>query len=611
MRALIFLFALMTLPMVHAAPVSDARFEALASMPRWQALMHVNHGATWRGVGESYVDDPDFFLADDGVHDPAAELRSSWRALREPRSAARCDFPARYRFLSENLGWQEAEPLAHCSEYLEWRAKMPIGQLVLVFPAAYLNSPSSMFGHTLLRLDESPQPESVWLSRAINFGAQTGGDENSFFYIWRGLAGGYPGRFSVVSYVKKIREYAFVENRDLWEYALNLKPDELDWLVRHLWELRDTNFDYYFFDENCSFRLLELIKVGRPDAPLLQDYRFAELPANTVRALYDADLVTERRYRPSKAGRLEHHASRLNDDELALAKTLMRDPQRAESARFRAQDPTRRHLVAKVAYQALRLKNRKGPRNDAAAGASLALLRLVQRNPAPPEQPMPAPAAPETGHDTEMVSVGGGRRGSANFAEFGYRLTYHDILDPVTGFPPGAGIEGLDIRLRYTDTDGLDLETLDLVNIRSLAPRGAFVKPISWFVHAGLEQTPVRDDRSLGLFLQGGPGVSWQAGDLMPYAFTVGRAETVSGEDPSVALGGGGEIGAVYAAPDLQLGASARLLYFDQGFYRQRTRISANLPVSTNNAVRAACERDTWRDQDETECQLELRHYFN
>lgn len=39
----------------------------------------------------------------------------------------------------------------------------------------------------------------------------------------------YPGRFSVVPYVKKIREYAHLENRDMWEYALDLDRDELGW----------------------------------------------------------------------------------------------------------------------------------------------------------------------------------------------------------------------------------------------------------------------------------------------------------------------------------------------------------------------------------------------
>src|SRR5699024_9065802 len=100
---------------------------------------------------------------------------------------------------------------------LKWRSHMPIGQLVLVFPAAYLNSPSSMFGHTLLRLDASSDPDSVWLSQAISFGAQVGKHDNSAQYVWRGVITGYPGQFTVEPYVDKIQQYSHMENRNIWE----------------------------------------------------------------------------------------------------------------------------------------------------------------------------------------------------------------------------------------------------------------------------------------------------------------------------------------------------------------------------------------------------------
>jgi hypothetical protein len=574
--------------------------------------MHVNPGATLRGIGDSYVDDADFFLAKDGKTDAAAELRASWQALAPEASPARCRFPARYRFLAERLGWQERAPLAHCAEYLAWREQMPIGQLVLVFPAAYLNSPSSMFGHTLLRLDESAEPEAVWLSRAINFGAQAGGADNSLFYIWRGLAGGYPGQFSVTSYVEKIRDYAFVENRDMWEYTLALDSDEIDWVVRHLWELRGINFDYYFFDENCSFRLLELIKVARPETPLMDELRFAELPVNTVRALYRADLVAERRYRPSKAGELEALAARLDHDERALAVALRDDPSQVDTPRFATYPPRRRHLIAQVAYRALRLQNREGERDPEVARKSLALLRVVQRNPAPPDIPTTPPKPPESGHGTQMANIGIGRRDSADFIQWGYRLTYHDLFDPMAGFLPGAAIEGLDLQLRLDEVDGLTLESLDLVNIRSLAPRSAFIKPISWFVHAGLEQAPVAGSaRSLGGFIQGGPGASWRLGDLYPYVFAVGRLESVSGEEPGAAIGGGAEVGLAYQAEAVQWGLHARWLEYSAHFSRLRTGITLDLPLSPENAVRSECGHDAWRSEATTGCSVSFRHFFD
>ncbi|HEX6590591.1 MAG TPA: DUF4105 domain-containing protein, partial [Moraxellaceae bacterium] len=246
------------------AQAQSQDWKTLANDREWQALLHVNRGATAHDRGESYVDDAKFFLASNGKENPQAELEANAAALQPAGSPQRCRFPARYFFLADRLGWKEDAPLAHCTEYLEWRSQIPSARAVLVFPASYLNSPSSMFGHTLLRLDASQAPDNVWNSWAVNFGALTMGKDNSILYIWRGLAGGYPGHFSIVPYVSKIQEYSNLENRDIWEYSLKLDKAEMARMINHLWELRDINFDYYFFDENCSFRLLELLEVAKP-----------------------------------------------------------------------------------------------------------------------------------------------------------------------------------------------------------------------------------------------------------------------------------------------------------------------------------------------------------
>lgn len=598
------------LAMAAPAPPDPATVARLAATPRWHALLHINPGATLRGVGESYVDDPAFFLAPNGADDPAAELRATWIALAPAGSKARCRYPARYKFLAEALHWQTPHPLAHCSDYQAWRARMPIGQLVLVFPAAYLNSPSSMFGHTLLRLDESRNPESVYLSRSINFAAHTQGADNSALYVWHGLAGGYPGRFSVVSYVEKIHEYGFIENRDIWEYPLNLDHDELDWLVRHLWELRGVNFDYYFLDENCSFRLLELIKVARPRAPVLEGQRLAELPVNTVRQLYAADMVRGRRYRPSKANMLKHWVDQLQPDEQTLAQSLTGDPAQLDSPEFRHLAPTRRHLVADVAYQAVRVRGRNQKRSEDNARTSLALLRAVQRNPAPASVPVTEPSPPEAGHDTHLVSLAGGSLAGAVYGEFGFRMTYHDVLDPPAGYLKGAEIEGFNLKLRAYDDGHVELEKLGLVNVRSIAPRSAFFKPISWTVDVGFAQEPVKRSRELGLHLQGGPGMSWQFGSLRPYVFALGRAETVATAEPTFAVGAGAAAGVLWITPHLQFGLDLQQVYFAQHFDRRRVSLIADVPVSQDNAVRASCDYQTWRSRGQTGCQLEWRHFF-
>ena len=601
-------FFLLILALPHSGSAST--LEELAAAPRWHALLHINRGATLRSRDQSYVDDARFFLAESGRSDPLAELQRSVEVLGQSGAEQRCRFPARYRYLAEALGWQEAEPFAHCDEYLSWRAGIPDASVVLVFPAAYLNSPSSMFGHTLLRFDAVDQ-QSDWHAWAVNFGALVTADDNSIFYIYRGLAGGYPGRFSTVSYVSKIQEYAHLENRDMWEYRLGLDADEIGWMIDHLWELKDVDFDYYFLDENCSFRLLELLEVARPQVDLLSDLRFAEVPVNTVRAFEEAGLIASRLYRPSKAVELEQAGEALSVAERRMAVRLMKDVSLADQAEYQALPPERRHLVARAAYQATRFRDRTRENNQQAAANSYRLLQLMHANTAPEPAAIRPPQPPERGHATQMLALSGGQREDNGFAEIQYRLTYHDWLDNHRGFLDGAWIEALNLRVRREESDRWRLWQLDLVNIRSLAPRTAFVRPTSWFVHAGIDRPEVAGQRDATRFVRGGPGLAWRLGRWLPYGYLQARIENNDNVEPFINSAGGAELGLLRHGDHYSLHLSGESLYFADDQYRHRGQIGVQLPVTQQNGIRLSAVHDEWRGGRETSWMMTWRYYFD
>ena len=599
---------LLLLPLQALSDPAETLAE-LAASPRWQALLHINRGATLRNRDRSYIRDSTFFLHPAGHTNTLLELEASITALGEPRSIPRCDFPARYRFLASVLGWDEPQPFAHCAEYQNWRAQMPDAGLDLVFPAAYLNSPSSMFGHTLLRLYNG-RDDAIWLSQAVNFGAVTGEQDNSILYIYRGLFGGYPGRFALVPYVRKIQDYAHLENRDMWEYQLNLDQEEISWVVDHLWELRDITFDYYFLDENCAFRLLELIDVARPGTGMLESFRVTEVPVDTVRTLSDAGFMADYQYRPSKEKELDMLAGQLTWAQRRLARRLADDISLAQTEAFLGQTSEQRALIARVAYEYLRFRYRKETRDADVASRSLALLRLVHGNDTPPSRREELPVAPEAGHATQLLAVGGGEQNGESFAEILWRPAYHDWLDNPAGFLQGAQITGLQMRTRhYADTGKTRLDRLDMVNIRSLAPRTVFAKPMSWFVNGGLQRYWQVDD-SLSAFVHGGPGLAWRLGAFMPYAFLAARLEHHPDADQALDPGAGGSLGVLWYHSHLQLGMDAEGYAFRDEAYRYRSRLRANVPISKNMAIRAEVRREGIRGEGWLEWQLSWRQFF-
>ncbi len=138
-------------------------------------------------------------------------------------------------------------------------------------------------------------------------------------FAYRGIFGGYPGITSIKPYYEMIRLYNDIEHRDLWEYTLNLNQQEVDTLLAHTWEIQDKNFDYYFFDENCAYRLLALIDAARPGTDLLDEVSTHAIPSDTVRWVRDAGLLESIHYRPSAATSVAHSLDSLPADHQTIA----------------------------------------------------------------------------------------------------------------------------------------------------------------------------------------------------------------------------------------------------------------------------------------------------
>ncbi|MGB3622416.1 MAG: DUF4105 domain-containing protein, partial [Ketobacter sp.] len=193
---------------VNSAPEAD-KLQAVSRSTVWQRLMHYSiseHGHS----AKSQVDDADFFLAEDGrtnpQHELSATLEAFYFAVSDPDQHAICRYPSRWKFLSAQFDLAEP-PLtpADCPEFSQWLAAMDPHSVSLVLASSYLNSPSSMFGHTFLRVDPANVEQgSKWLSYAVNFGAELNAQDNSILDAYKGLFGGYPGCFSIIPYYEKI-----------------------------------------------------------------------------------------------------------------------------------------------------------------------------------------------------------------------------------------------------------------------------------------------------------------------------------------------------------------------------------------------------------------------
>lgn len=583
-------------PLYASPQLDNQRVQQLANDPFWISLGHYEAGklSGWR----SYVSDDKFFLAPDGAHHPNAELRATVEALYAPLSLGdkhpQCVYPARTRWLKAQLNLTDL-PKADCAEFTQWFKDVAPHSTVMIFPAAYLNSPSSMFGHTLLRIDQADvqSNKTALLSYAINFGAYIEGSDNSILYAWKGLAGGYPGLFALVPYQEKLSEYRSLENRDLWEYRLNLTPEETQRMVEHVWELKQIQFDYFFFDENCSYRLLELLQVARPGLQLTTQFPLTAIPTDTVKAVKEAGLVESIEYRPSRERELLDRAKVLDPEEQQWVLQVSADQAQLQNPQFKALPKERQALIIDAAYRLERYRANGLERDTGRSQRSFELLRAINQNPAP-ELKVEKPELPENGHESRTWQLGAGSRDDKAFAEYGLRMAYHDLNDNAPGFPLGAQIEILQLKLRQYEGNKWQVQQLDLANIRSLTPRNELLKPWSWQVGGGLERVLGKHgDENLVSHVNGGAGGTWQLGeDMLGFALGTVRVEHNNDFAAFVSPAAGFNTGVLWRNPVGNLSLEAKGDYFANGEIRRSLSLNQQWEVSRNLGVRLSAQRE-------------------
>jgi hypothetical protein len=473
------ILAFVTFRSVAAQPINNpSKISELAESPQWLALLHYHRANLNRW--ESLADDPKFFLTKDGKYSPEAELSEHLRRVKEPE--LRCQFVARYAWLSQQFNFA-FDPLKECVDFSTWYGNIKPKALTLVFPSVFINNPASAFGHTFLRID-SPDGEPL-TAYAANYAAATGG-ENALFYALMGIFGGYQGFFSVAPYYEQVKKYSDRESRDIWEYALSFSEAETTRVVQHLWELRRIAFDYYYFDENCSYHLLSLFDVARPELQLVDRFKGYVLPVDTLRAIIKKDgLVQDAKYRPAALTSLRH---RLAVSDIALqkqAKAMIETNQATNDS----SDPQERARVVELAQDYLGYLALKGKVSEDQSRA-LGYKLLVERSKIGKQDTFELPEAPEpsTGHDSLRLSLAAGALDGKGFYDLGLRPVYHSRTDPAEAYTLGSQLELGDLVLRQMHEDDLKLQRFDLVDIYSLSPRDTFVKPISWRLKIGTER---------------------------------------------------------------------------------------------------------------------------
>ena len=434
-------------PAAVAAATPD--LAAVAREPQWLRLLHYGRADRPR----SQINSPDFFLSPQGSTDPLAELQATLQAWHEPwtddtDSHPRCRFPARYWWLAQRLDLPGYTPReARCRKLERWWLFDKLRSASLLLVSGYFGNPASTFGHSLLRLNTSAPGADNLLDVSINYGALIPDGELTVVYVFKGLFGGYQAGFSDKHFYTQDLVYSRTEFRDIWDYELNLTPDQLRLLAFHLWETIGRKFDYYFLTENCAYRQAELLELvtGRRlldrsrvwFVPVEMFHRLNTLDAE--RAPGEPPLVRSVRFVPSSQRVLYDRFARMGAPAFAAANRVIAQGASAvdNEAAALPEDARTEFVDALLAYAQYRLVAEAPAETVPTRALKDELLRArlalpVQQGPGPAVLEM---ASPADGTAPMLTGAGLGREsGAREFARLHWAAF---LLDQ-------AGVHGLD-----------------------------------------------------------------------------------------------------------------------------------------------------------------------
>ena len=451
-------------------------------------------------INQSEVSYSGYFFAQDGRQNIENELNADIAALFQnagPNQSIRCKLPARSQWLMQQLNISEQQlPKVECPEFDQWYGQIKPYKATLIYATDFMGNPSSMFGHTLLRLDPKDQKQLNLVSYAVNYAATVNSEDN-WSYAWKGVVGKYPGEYSLMPYYRKVKEYGDFESRDLWEYELNLNPDETAFLVKHIWEMQKVTFPYYFVSDNCAYRLLGLIDLVRPNSNLRKKFSYAAIPIQTIKAIDQDHVIKDTVYRPALETQLnsqaKQHGHRLAKKAHAVA-LLEPNAMQAAIANYSEAD---RAKILEMAYDDLYLQfvarevdsTFTQPRFRELLGLRSQIQIVKQR-----QEPQRPKVNPVDGHDSRKWSVEAGEVQGDKYLEIGHRQAYHELKDPQGGFRTGTQLLFLDGTAQWRD-DHLKLEELNLLTVNSYNPITPFKVPITWGFTLGWQQEALQNGK--------------------------------------------------------------------------------------------------------------------
>ncbi|MEA1879540.1 MAG: DUF4105 domain-containing protein [Campylobacterota bacterium] len=563
----------------------------------WQLLLHMTEGI-------SEIDDEKFFLSTDGKRNAKSELDATIEEIIKEKSlnnkSISCRFPARVRWIKKMLKIDYISK-GSCEKYNAILNKLQPTSATIVFPSAHINSPASMFGHTFLRINSNFK--STLLSYAINYAADVDESKtNGLFFTFHGLTGGYKGLYSMSPYYDKLKEYRDSEQRDIWEYDLDLSKTEIIRMFEHIWELNGIYSDYYFFTENCSYNLLWLLEIARDTIDLKQYFTYHVSPLETLHAMQDEKLIINEYFRESKRTVLLKYENIIDKEDIHYVYDVITN-NKLKIDIFRNDlkvQKEQKQYILEAGIELLEyyyMQSRISKEFYLKQFHFLTSLRSKLGSGSIIEHIIPP--SPLLAHRQARISIGVEHKENKKNLLLGFRPVYHGLEDNSHGLLHGTQIEFLN-SLFLVNKNKVKIKELTLLSIVSLSQISEFIKPFSWRTYFKWDRNYLNDN----LYFKSGVGAGFSINHQYGYSYFM--TDVFSYIHNSITGGIGTSVGFIYDKSKFyKTNIDITKQFYTNGYHQNLFKFSQSYSVTNNQQIKFKYE---YKDNDLTS---EPEHTYN
>ena len=504
------------LPSLFAQEINENLIH-LSQTKKWLRLLRYERSFFGLSSKKSAISDSDFFFSSSGKADPYSEILETIKSFNRPIEAFEkiddhpiCRFPARYKWLKKqikNLG-SDDKIISKCGKYNKWRYDGKITSISIYFATGYFGNPASFFGHPLLKFNVG-NGESQLIDASLNYGAITPNNENPIVYVFKGLFGGYKASFSRHDFFYHNHNYSETEMRDLWEYKLNLEPNEIEYIV-------DSTLD------NCAYRMAELLEHVFDQQLLFRNGLYV-IPVDLFTNLAQAHrndgrpVISSITRVPSRYSRFSEMYNSLSTSDKSLVKSIVEQPKKLFEKDFsELPDTAKVKLIETLTnyYSFLKLKN---PESTEYNQIRITLIRerfkisAVSNDNSENFQSakVVAPHMTQNSFNLQIANIYS-RLEKSSYQEFNIRPALYDELNPSVGHPNNTSLIVFDTRFR-TRKNKFSLRSLDIFRISTLNTPGTDLPDdgnLSWKIQLGLKSQSQLCENCLVGHFSGGVGVA-------------------------------------------------------------------------------------------------------